>query len=100
MTRWPPSRAYRGCYSFLVGPRFLRAWLGPAAAVAFSCKFLAAGAASGPSSHPPRVGLVGFARDAPARMLLASHETGTFQLFSLDLRTRPKQPITPLAARK
>ena len=53
----------------------------------------AAAETAGPSS---RVGGLGFARDAPRRVLLASNETGAFQLYSFDLVSGRKSRLTSL----
>ncbi len=49
---------------------------------------LAAGATADTSGRSSRVGVLGFARDAPERILLSSSETGTFQLYALEVTSR------------
>ena len=61
---------------------------------------LLAGAGGGGANSPARIGVVGFARDAPQRVLLSSNETGRFQLYSLELGPRRRRRLTSLPAGK
>ncbi|MGH9440927.1 MAG: S9 family peptidase [Thermoanaerobaculia bacterium] len=57
-------------------------------------------AGSPPNPPQSRVGVLGFARDAPDRVLIASNETGTFQLSSFDPKSGQMRRLTQTAAGK
>ena len=60
----------------------------------------AAGAAAETSARSYRIGVLGFARQSPGRVLLSSNETGVFQLYALDLASGKRRPLTRSKAGK
>ena len=85
------------CYALEVRDRRSPIWVWNLGALVLAFEILAG---AGPPKSAARIGVLGFARDAPDRVLLSSNETGVFQLYSLELGTGRKRQITSIAVGK